>query len=45
MNIFFKNKPKITVDSDKVEHFLSRGVEAVFPNKEYIKAKMQNNMS
>lgn len=38
--MFFKNKPKITVDSDKIEHFLSRGVEAVFPNKEFIKSKM-----
>ncbi len=38
--MFFKNKPEITVDAEKVEHFLSRGVEAVFPNKEFIKAKM-----
>lgn len=38
--MFFKNKPKITVDADKIEHFLNRGVEAVFPNKEFIKSKM-----
>ncbi|MEY4602675.1 MAG: hypothetical protein RL292_616, partial [Candidatus Parcubacteria bacterium] len=38
--MFFKNKPEITVDVDKIEHFLSRGVEAVFPNKEFIKSKM-----
>lgn len=38
--MFFKNKPEINVDADKIERFLSRGVEAVFPNKEFIKSKM-----
>ncbi len=38
--MFFKNKTQINTDNAAIEHFLTRGVEAVFPNKEFVKAKM-----
>lgn len=41
MYMFFQKKPKINTDEQKIEHFLTRGVEAVFPNKAFIEARMK----
>lgn len=41
MYMFFQKKPEVNTDSNKIEHFLSRGVEAVFPNKAFIEAWMK----
>jgi tyrosyl-tRNA synthetase len=35
-----ENKIKINTDSQKIEEILNRGIENVFPNKEFLKAKM-----
>lgn len=41
MYMFFQKKPEINTDEGKIEEFLSRGVEAVFPNKAFIEARMK----
>ena len=41
MCMFFQNKPQVNTDEQKIEHFLTRGVEAVFPNKAFIEARMK----
>ncbi len=41
MYMFFQKKPKINTDEQKIEHFLTRGVEAVFPNKSFIEARLK----
>jgi len=38
--MFGLNKPKIIIDENKIDEILSRGVENIFPNKDFVKAKM-----
>ncbi|MEK7213544.1 MAG: tyrosine--tRNA ligase [Patescibacteria group bacterium] len=38
--MFNFNKPKVIVDEKEIEKVLSRGVEAIFPNKDFLKSKM-----
>ncbi|MEK7463734.1 MAG: tyrosine--tRNA ligase [Patescibacteria group bacterium] len=40
--MFGLTKPKVITDEKSIEHALSRGVEAVFPNKEFLKSKLSN---
>ncbi|MHB1316906.1 MAG: tyrosine--tRNA ligase [Minisyncoccota bacterium] len=39
--MFFQKKLEINTDEGKIEHFLTRGVEAVFPSKAFIEARMK----
>ncbi|MCX6703089.1 MAG: tyrosine--tRNA ligase [Candidatus Zambryskibacteria bacterium] len=43
--MFFQKKPHINTDEQKIEQFLTRGVEAVFPNKAFIQSKMKKGES
>lgn len=38
--MFNLSKPKVVVDEAQIEELLSRGIENIFPNKEFVKAKM-----
>lgn len=41
MYMFFQKKPEVNTDSAHIEHFLTRGVEAVFPSKAFIESRMK----
>ena len=41
MYMFFQKKPEINTDDTQIEHFLTRGVEAVFPSKAFIQSRMK----
>jgi tyrosyl-tRNA synthetase len=36
----FKKKVEVVVDEKQIDSFLNRGVEAVFPNKDFLKSKL-----
>ncbi len=38
--MFNFNKEKVVTDEGKIENLLSRGVEAVFPNKDFLKSRL-----
>lgn len=38
--MFGLTKPEVITDEKKIEQTLSRGVEAIFPNKEFLKSKL-----
>ncbi len=38
--MFGHTEPKVNTDLEKIENLLSRGVENIFPNRDFLKAKM-----
>lgn len=38
--MFWQKKPNVITDDAKIEEFLTRGVENIFPNKEFLKSKL-----
>ncbi len=38
--MFGFTKPKVTTDEQKINELLSRGIEGVFPNKDFVKTRM-----
>lgn len=38
--MFNFNKNKVIVDEAKIDNFLNRGIESIFPNKEFLKSKL-----